>query len=203
MRTHRTKFTVAGSLILSGALLLPGIALAAGGGSDVAHTLEDSLVPMAFHALNLVLLLGGLGYLLKGRIQTALAARADRIAREIDGAGAAEAAAKARFAELSAKLDGFETELASMRADAEHLADADRADLIARAEREVAAIQNSAQQSIRDEQNRATTALRAEAAKLAIGIAARKVGESITDADHQRLDGQFLAALGSEEVSHG
>lgn len=197
MPTLRPYFTTAGLL------LLPGVALAAGGGGDVAHTLEDSLVPMAFHALNLALLLGGLGFLLKGRITTALSARADGIARGIDGAGAAEAKAKAQFEELSAKLDGFETTLAEMRAEASHLADADRADLIARAEREVAAIELGAQRSIRDEQSRATAALRAEAAKLAVGLAARQVTEHINADDHARLDGEFLQALRTEEANHG
>jgi F-type H+-transporting ATPase subunit b len=197
MPTLRPYFTAAGLCFL------PGIALAAGGGGDVAHTLEDSLVPMAFHALNLLLLLGGLGYLLKGRITTALATRADTIAHAIQGAGAAEAEAEARFAELSEKMDGFEAALAQMRAEAERLADADRADLIARAQREAAAIKDGAQRSIRDEQARATTAIRAEAAKLAVGLAARQVAENINEDDHTRLDGEFLEALQGEEANHG
>ncbi len=187
----------------AGLLMVPGLALAAGGGGDVAHTLEDSLIPMAFHAGNLVLLLGGLGFLLRGRIVTALAARSERIAREIQGAGAAEAEAKAKFEELSEKLDGFEATLAEMRKEADHLAEADRNELIARAEREVAAIQSGAKRSIRDEQLRATDALRAEAAKLAVGLAARQVSENIDENDHARLDGEFLKALGAEEASHG
>lgn len=197
MTAHRPYFAAAGMLFL------PSLALAAGGGGDVAHTLEDSLVPMAFHALNLVLLLGGLGYFLKGSITTALATRADRIARDIDGAGAAEAKAKAQFAELSVKLDGFEALLSEMRAEAGHLAEADRNELIARAEREVAAIREGVQHTIRDEQARATAALRAEAAKLAIGLAARQVTENINDEDHARLDGEFLTALSAGEASHG
>ncbi len=187
----------------AGLLMVPGLALAAGGGGDVAHTLEDSLIPMAFHAGNLVLLLGGLGFLLRGRIVTALAARSERIAREIQGAGAAEAEAKAKFEELSEKLDGFEATLAEMRKEADHLAEADRNELIARAEREVAAIQSGAKRSIRDEQLRATDALRAEAAKLAVGLAARQVSANIDENDHARLDGEFLKALGAEEASHG
>ena len=189
--------------IAAGLLLVPGVAVAAGGGDDVAHTLQDSLVPMAFHALNLALLLGGLGYLLKGPITSALVARADRIARAIDGAGAAEAEAKARFDELSAKMDNFEALLADMRKEADHLAEVDRADLIGRAEREVAAIKVGAERTIRDEQARASAALRAEAAKLAVGLAARQVSENINDDDHARLDGEFLKALGGEEANHG
>ena len=195
--------TLKSLITAAGLLLVPGVAVAAGGGGDVAHTLEDSLLPMAFHAANLALLLGGLGYLLKGRITVALAARAERIAREIDGAGAAEAEAKARFEELSAKMDGFESLLVDMRKEAEHLAEVDRADLIGRAEREVAAIKSGAERSIRDEQARATAALRAEAAKLAIGLAARQVAENINEDDHARLDGEFLKALGGEEANHG
>ena len=196
---HTVKlFTVA-----AGLLLLPGAALAAGGGGDVAHTLEDSLLPMAFHAANLAMLLGGLGYLLRNPIKSALAARADRIAHAIDGAGAAEAEAKDRFDELSAKLDGFESLLAEMRSEADHLAKAERADLIERAEREAAAIKAGAERTIRDEQARASAALRAEAAKLAVGLAARQVTENINEEDHARLDGEFLQALGGEEASHG
>ncbi len=197
MRTIKTLTTAAGIL------LVPGVAAAGGGGGDVAHTLSDSLLPMAFHAANLILLLGGLGYLLKGRITVALSARADRIAHEIDGAGAAEADANARFEALSVKIDNFEAVLAEMRKEADHLAEVDRADLIGRAEREVAAIKVGAERSIRDEQARASAALRAEAAKLAIGLAARQVTDNINDDDHARLDGEFLKALEGGEASHG
>lgn len=191
-------------LLAAGLLLglLPGVALAAGSGGDVAHTLETSLKPMAFHALNLLMLLGLLGYLLAPRIKTALAARADQIARDIDGAGAAEAEAKEKFAELSAKLDGFEAELAQMRADTEALAQSDRAALVARAEREVVAIKEGAQRTIRDESARATAGLRAEAARLAVGLAARQIADQINEDDHQRIDGEFLSVLGTQEVGH-
>ncbi|HCH62786.1 MAG TPA: hypothetical protein DFR83_08280 [Deltaproteobacteria bacterium] len=189
--------------IAAGLLLLPSVAIAAGGGSDVAHTLDDSLIPMAFHAANLALLLGGLGYVLRNPIKSALAARSSRIAHAIDGAGAAEAEAKARFEALSEKIDNFETVLADMRKEADHLAEADRAGLLGRAEREVASIKAGAERSIRDEQARASAALRAEAAKLAIGLAARQVADSINEDDHARLDGEFLKALDGGEASHG
>jgi F-type H+-transporting ATPase subunit b len=182
---------------------LPAVAVAAGGGADVAHTLEDSLKPMAFHALNLLMLLGFLGYLVGPRIKTALAARADEIARDIDGAGAAEAEAQDKFAELSAKLDGFEAALAQMRSDTEMLATADRDALVARAHREVGAIKEGAQRTIRDESTRATVGLRAEAARLAVGLAARRVADQIGEEDHKRLDGEFLNVLGVQEVGHG
>ena len=200
MSTLRTPARLLAAGLLIG---LPGVALAAGGGGDVAHTLEDSLKPIAFHALNLLMLLGLLGYLLAPRIKTALAARADQIARDIDGAGAAEAEAKAKFEELSTKLDGFEAELAKMRADTEALAQADRDALVALAQREVSAIKEGAQRSIRDESARATADLRAEAARLAVGLAARRVAEQIDDEDHKRLDGEFLSVLGVQEVGHG
>ena len=191
-------------LLAAGLLVgLPAVALAGGGGADVAHTLEDSLTPMAFHAVNLLMLLGLLGFLVGPRIKTALAARADQIARDIDGAGAAEAEAKEKFAELSAKMDGFEAELAKMRADTEALAKADRDALVARAEREVVAIQEGAQRTIRDESTRATAGLRTEAARLAVGLAARRVTDQIGEEDHKRLDGEFLNVLGVQEVGHG
>ena len=182
---------------------LPAVALAGGGGSDVAHTFEDSLKPMAFHAANLVMLLGLLAYLLAPRIKTALAARADQIARDIDGAGAAEAEAKEKFAALSAKLDGFEADLAKMRSETEALAQADRDALVARAHREVASIKEGVQRTIRDESSRATAGLRAEAARLAVGLAARRVTDQIGEEDHKRLDGEFLNVLGVQEVGHG
>ena len=124
MPTLRPYFTAAGLCFL------PGIALAAGGGGDVAHTLEDSLVPMAFHALNLLLLLGGLGYLLKGRITTALATRADTIAHAIQGAGAAEAEAEAKAeaeseAKAKAKANYQAKATAEAKAEPKTLADAE------------------------------------------------------------------------------
>ena len=52
--------TLKSLITAAGLLLVPGVAVAAGGGGDVAHTLEDSLLPMAFHAANLALLLGSI-----------------------------------------------------------------------------------------------------------------------------------------------
>ncbi len=197
MRTLRTS---AAAVLL---LMVPTIASASAGGSEVAHDLGSSTVPMIFHAVNLVLLLGGLGYLLRGRISSALAARADEIKRSIDGAGAAEADANARFAELSARMDNFDNQLAEMRAETEKLAAAEREALLERANREAQSIRATAQRTIRDETARATADLQAEAAKLAIGLAARRVTEQINDEDHQRLDSEFLSVLGVQEVGHG
>lgn len=198
MRTSLRVLTVATGVALAA---VPAVALASGGHGP--ETLSESLKPMGFHALNLAVLLALLAYFVGGSIKTALAARSEGIARDIDGAGAAEAEAKARFDELSTKLDGFETELAQMRSDAEHQAEFQRTQLMERARREVAAIEASAEASIRAEQSKATDALRAEAAKLAVGLAARRVSDNIGEEDHQRLDRQFLSALGVQEVGHG
>lgn len=175
-------------------LLSASAAFAGGGGGDHSGL---PLKEIAQHAVNLALLLGLLGYLAKGKIGPALEARRAQIATDIEAATKAEAEAKAQIDAMHHKIAGFEAELAAMRADAEQRAVAEHAEIVQKARDEAESLRKAAARSIAEEAERARASLRAEAAAVAVDLAARAVMDQITDDDHQRLDREFLTAVGS------
>lgn len=185
-------------LVLGGA----SAALAGGGGGDHSGL---PIKEIALHAVNLVVLLGVLGYFARGKIGPALEARRLQIAHDIETAGKAEAEAKAQIDAIHHKLAGFEAELAALRAEAERGAADEHAAIVRKAQDEAAALRKSAARSIADEVERARASLRAEAAKAAVALATRAVVDQINDQDHQRLDHEFLGAVsgGAQGVRNG
>jgi F0F1-type ATP synthase membrane subunit b/b' len=185
-------------LVLGGA----SVALAGGGGGDhIGLPLKE----IALHAVNLVVLLGVLGYFARGKIGPALDARRSQIAHDIEAAGKAEAEAKAQIDAIHHKLAGFEAELAALRSEAERGAADEHAAIVRKAQEEAAGLRRAAARSIADEVERARTSLRAEAAKAAVELATRAVVDQINDQDHQRLDREFLGAVsgGAQGVRNG
>ena len=169
-------------------MLLLLIAEANAGGDG----LPPDMNAIAFHAINFLLFVGLLTYLLRDKIRDALANRAARVKREIDDSNQARKDAAQRFEDLEARLDGFETELEKMRDDAVQDADNEHNAILARAEEDAARIAESAQRSIRDETERARQALRGEVAKLSVDLAREKLSAEVTSDDQQRLAGDFI-----------
>lgn len=188
------------------ALLLAGPALAAGGGHGDDHGIPWGAIGQ--HAINLVLLLGFLGFILRKRIPDALKSRKAAVAKDIAAARAAHEEAKARYAALEARLQGFEQELATLRTEAEAEAQAERDTILAKADAAAKAIEEGAQRAIAAETRRATQALRADAAALAVQVAAEQIKSQFTPEDDQRLTGDFLDTIardlsGSQGADHG
>lgn len=178
-------------------------ALAGGGGGGDHSGLP--LKEIAFHAINLALLFGVLGYFARGKIGPALEARRQQIAHDIDSAGKAEAEARAEVDAIHHKLAGFEAELAALRAEAERGAADEHTAIVQKAQEEAAGLRRAAARSIADEAERARASLRAEAAKAAVELATRAVVDQINDQDHQRLDRELLGAVsgGAQGVRNG
>ena len=109
-------------------LLLISEAYAGGDG------LPPDLNAIAFHAINFLLFVGLLTYLLRDKLRDALANRAANVKREIDESNQSRKDAAQRFEELEARLDGFETELEKMKEDAVEDADKEHNSILARAE---------------------------------------------------------------------
>jgi F-type H+-transporting ATPase subunit b len=190
------KTLVKRSAALAPLLALSGVALAGGDGIP--------LQKIGLHALNLVILLGLIGFLTRKMIKDGLANRAANIRNAIEASDKAQAAAQERYAELEAKLAGLETHLAEMRQEAEAEAAAERTLLLEKADKEAAAIKAGVARTVRNETARARNTLRRHAAELAVKLAAEQVAASITDDDHVRLTRDFLGTVqGGSEVTHG
>lgn len=158
---------------------------------------------LIFHVINLVILFGGLTYLLRGKIRDALANRAGQVKRDIDDSNTARKEAKHRYEELEARLLSFEGELSKMREDAVVEANKEKAAILVQAETDAARVKEAAERSIRDETARARASLQREAARLSIDLARERLAAEVNADDDQRLLGDFLSTVQGEEVASG
>lgn len=182
-------------------MAVPAIAFASGGAAAGAeHHDGIPLKEIALHAVNLGLLLGLLGYLARGKIGPALAARRQQIAHDIESAARAEAEAQAQLAEVTAKLAGFDAELERMRSEADRAAADEHRMIVAKAREDAETLRRAAERSLREEGERARAALRAEAARIAIDLATTAVVSQINEEDHKRLDREFLSSVGAGQT---
>ena len=171
-----------------------------------AHAGGDAipLQKIGLHALNLVILIGVVGFLTRNMIRDGLANRAARVREAIEASDRAQAEARERFAELEQRMAGLESQLADMRKEAEADGARERDLLLAKASSEAESIRAGVARAVRSETEQARVALRAHVAELAVRLASEQAAASITDADHVRLTRDFLGTVSSAtEVSHG
>ncbi|HUA63139.1 MAG TPA: ATP synthase F0 subunit B [Verrucomicrobiae bacterium] len=167
---------------------LAGCALAAGkeGG-------EDSL--LIWKWANLVVLAGGLGYLMAKSLPPLFAARTQAILKDMLESQKVRQEADARAAEVDRRLDAIDQEIAALKAEshAETTAEADR--LAKHAAGEIARIRAQAEREISDAGKTAQKELRRYTAGLAIELAGKKIGARMTPANEDRLVRGFVRDL--------
>ena len=178
------------SLSILAMLTLSSTALAAG--NMPLQSFEEALPKIAFHALNLAILVGLLLWLAGGKIKDALNNRATGIRVELDSAAKAKAEAQERFEALQSRLDSLDSQIKEMRVEAEAAAEQEREAIAARAERDANMLRENAQRSIRDEVARARAELRREAVGLAVELAGEQLRAQITTERQAGLTSQFL-----------
>src|SRR5260370_26592043 len=147
-------------------------------------------------AILFVLVFGVLAKLLLPRIQQTLTERTELIEGGLARADEAQAEAKQL-------LDQYRQQLAEARHDAARLREEAReqgaqiiAEMREQAQAEARRVTEAAQAQIEAERQQALIALRAEVGTLAVELAGRIVGESLTDeARPRRLGGRLLGAL--------
>jgi len=175
-------------LLMVTLLLAPGVALASGDGGMPTQKI-------IFHAINLLILIGGLYYFAGGPIRDALKGRAGSVRTDLDQAQKAQAEAKARYEEIEARLGSLATQVEEMKHKAAADAEAEARDIDARATRDVALIGEAAERSIRNETERARQLLRREAAELAVDLAGQQLKSRIGAAENAQLTRQFIHAV--------
>jgi F-type H+-transporting ATPase subunit b len=153
------------------------------------------------HAVNLIILIGVLGYFTSKPLRQAMVERASGIRKELADSAKELDQAKMRYEELEGRLSRFEDELQSMRATAEEFAKDEEAKLLERANAQAERIAESAERSIRDETNRARNALRKEAIELAVDLAQTVLTKQVKTTDQNRLAREFLDALNDNGVN--
>lgn len=131
-----------------------------------------------------------------GPLKAAIAGRSDRIREELAIAERAEAEAASRRAEAQAALGDPAADSRQIIADAHERASALKADLIARAESDVAASKQRALSEIESGKTQVLADLRAEVSARTIAAAEAVASSNLDDAAHVNLIEQYIQQVG-------
>jgi len=171
--------------IVLAATLLSTPAFAAGGGWTM----------VAFHLINLAVLLWLLVRFAGPAISRGVRGKAEHVEKDIAEATRLHAEARAMLTEYEEKLAGLDARTRDLveqyRADGE----AEKARLIAEAEAEADRIRAEAERAAKNEINRARARLEAEVVDLAIAAAEEAISNTLGPAEHRRLTAEYLGQL--------
>ena len=156
---------------------------------------EHSPLQEAFHWINFLLIVGGLGYLIKKMLVPFLDERRKLIREDMDRSAKALADADQRLATVEQKLKSMDAEMASLRQAAfrESAAERDRIEQAATAE--AAKILATAEQEIESAVKTARQELKVYTSELALGLAEKKIRASLTPASDERILRAFVNDL--------
>jgi len=194
MVSDRTKKIIFSLAYIAVLLLAASIGFASEGGEGAHHADKGAqLKDLGWRVLNFVVLLGILGYAIKkADVKGSLAARQAQIEKDLKDAQEGRAAAEAKLAEYTGKLDQATKEIDELQAAIIREGEQEKERIIAEARAAAQKIAAQAAQSAEQETVKARAELRAEAARLAVEIATGKLTGAIQKADHDRFVGEYL-----------
>lgn len=192
---RRTKLIL--SVLSLVAVLLPAtLVLAAGGGEQHAGN-GAVMKDFIWRVVNFVILAGIVFWALKkANLKGSLADRQAQIEKSLREAREAREAAEAKLKEYNEKLAKANQEVDELRAAMLQEAEAEKQRIIAEARGAAEKIAKQAVQSADQEVLKARAELRAEAARLAVDLAAGKLAGAVQKADHDRLVQDYLGKVG-------
>lgn len=161
---------------------------------------EPSLMEEVFHWFNFLLVAGGLAFLVKRLLVPFLEERGRLIREDMDRSAKALADANQRLAAIEDKLKSMDEEMASLRQAAFHESTAERGRIEQAATTEAGKILSTAEQEIEAAVKAARQDLKRYTAELALGMAERRIRDSLTSASEGRIVQTFVKELaaGSE-----
>lgn len=177
-------------------VLVATVAAASGGGEHHADS-GAQLKDFGWRVLNFAVLVGIVVWALKkGNVKGSLAARQDQIEKNLSEARVAREAAEAKLKEYTDRLAKANQEIDGLREAMLREAEAEKQRIIAEAQVSAEKIKQQAVQAADQEVLKARTELRAEAARLAVEMAAGKLSGALQQADHDRMVQDYLGKVG-------
>lgn len=168
------------------------------------NPLIPSTTELVFGGIAFVVVFFALGRVLLPRIQKTLQERTEQIEGGLERAEQAQQEAQRTLDQYRAQLADARHEAAQIREEAREDAARISADLRERGEAEYRRLVEAAQAQIEAERAQAIRSLRAEVGALAVDLASRVVGESLTDeARQRRVVDRFLAELDQQPQAAG
>lgn len=181
---------VAAALALLVSLLSGDLHAAADAGA------EGGVLSMVAKLANFALLVGLLAYFLKSPLTAYLASRSTQIRKDLVAAAEMRATAAAQLAEIERKMHALPGELASLKRRGAEDVEAEKARIARAAALERERLLAHTRREIESRLRIARRELTAHAADLAVGIARRRLEQSITPDDQLRLVDRYAAQLG-------
>lgn len=136
-----------------------------------------------------------------GPLTKAVAAREKSLQDAIDAARADREAAAALLAEHQSKIDAARAEAQRFIADARGIAEKMRTDLLDQTRKEQAEMLERAQRDIAGERDKAVAQLRREAVDLALAGASKVIEQNLESDKNRQLVESYLASIGTVETS--
>jgi F-type H+-transporting ATPase subunit b len=163
----------------------------AGHGTEATH--DEGIWPPIARLFNFAILVGGLIYLLRSPLAQHLTSRRQQIRGGLEAARETTATATAQLAEIDRRLQSLPSELDALRARGVEEIAAEERRIQAKAETERKRLVEEMQRDVDVRVRVARKALAEHAADLAVGLAADRVRQTITDADQARLIDRYAA----------
>ena len=151
--------------------------------------------PPIARLFNFAVLVGGLIYLLRSPLAQHLASRTQQIRGGLEAARETTATATAQLAEIDRRLQTLPAELEALRVKGVEEIAAEERRIQAKAEAERKRLVEEMQRDVDLRVRVARKALAEHAADLAVGLAADRVRQTITDADQARLIDRYAAEV--------
>ncbi|MBI4479686.1 MAG: ATP synthase F0 subunit B [Acidobacteria bacterium] len=162
---------------------------------------EHSLMEEIFHWFNFLLLVGGLGYLVKKLLIPFLEERGKQIRQDMDRSAKALADADQRLATVEEKLKSMDEEMASLRQAAFRESAAERERIEQSASSDASKILSTAEQEIEAAVKAARQELKLYTSELALGMAEKKLRDSLTPSSDERILRAFVRELAASPGS--
>jgi len=168
-------------------------ATGAGHGTEAAHA--ETIWPTIARLFNFAVLVGGLVYFLRSPLAQHLASRTQQIRGGLEAARETTATATAQLAEIDRRLQSLPAELEALRTRGLEEISAEERRIQAKAEAERKRLVEEMQRDVDVRVRVARQALAEHAADLAVGLAADRVRQTITEADQARLIDRYATQV--------
>jgi len=170
-------------------------------GSEPAAKEKNSEPPheLLYKTINFVILVGGLGYVLRKPLADFLGSRSASIRKSLDEGRKALEASQAQLKAVEEKLRGLEAEIAAFKESAAREMEAERQRLQQSSAEEAARILESARAQMDTALRGAKLDLKNYAAQQSVALAEELIRTRLDDSGRRRLVTQFVANLESKE----
>jgi F-type H+-transporting ATPase subunit b len=153
---------------------------------------EEGPLQVAWKWVNLVLLLGGIGYLLKKPAREFFENRHKEITAGLERAKAAQEESQRRMKEIESKLNRLSAEISSLRTQADAESEQERATVLADAKRDVERLIDQSRQEIDRIARGIERDIKVKIADAVIEHAGRALETQMTEDDQKRVVVRFL-----------